>query len=128
MKAPTPLRHEFVRYIPEQLAERTLYISIEFTTAVHNCFCGCGQQVVTPLTPTDWQLIFDGDTVSLYPSVGSWNLPCQSHYIVRRNQAIWMPKWTPEMIEEGRRRDRAAKGSFYGFFDRALSDGPADLE
>jgi len=38
---------------------------IEYATAVHKCACGCGKEVVTPLSPTDWKLIFDGKALSL---------------------------------------------------------------
>lgn len=109
MREPTPFRHEFVRCMPEQLEDHTVYVSIELATAVHKCLCGCGQQVVRPLSPTDWQLIFDGETVSLYPSVGSWNLPCQSHYTLRRGKAVGMPRWSSRTIEEGWRKGRVDK-------------------
>lgn len=57
------LRFEFIEFMPKQLAEGTLYISIPFTTASHLCFCGCRSEVVTPLAPNGWTLLFDGTTV-----------------------------------------------------------------
>jgi hypothetical protein len=48
MRAHADVDHRFVEYIPEQLEERTIYISIRFATAVHRCCCGCGREVVTP--------------------------------------------------------------------------------
>jgi hypothetical protein len=96
-----------------------LYISIEYATATHRCPCGCGNRVVTPLSPADWELTFDGETVSLYPSLGNWSLQCQSHYWVRRNQIIWAAKWTGEEIEKGRMRDWLARQHYHG--DRVLS-------
>ena len=83
------LRHEFVSYIPEPLDFGMLYVSIPFTTVAHLCCCGCGNEVVTPLDPADWQMTFDGKSVSLYPSIGSWGLSCQSHYWIHRNQVRW---------------------------------------
>lgn len=97
--------HEFVKFIPDDLKERTLYISIKYSTAVHKCFCGCGREVVTPISPTAWRLIFDGKTVSLHPSIGSWNLPCQSHYFITRNKVVWAPAWTDRQIVRGRERE-----------------------
>ena len=47
------LGHEFVEGIPERLEEGVLYVSILYATAMHLCACGCGREVVTPLTPTD---------------------------------------------------------------------------
>jgi hypothetical protein len=113
MKPEAVLTHEFVEFIPENLKERTLYISITYSTAVHKCFCGCGREVVTPFSPTDWQLIFDGETVSLYPSIGSWSLPCQSHYFITKNKVVWAQKWTKRQIARGRAREARARDEYY---------------
>ena len=43
-------------------------------TSAHSCCCGCGEEVVAPLTPTDWKMTFDGETTSLRPSIGNWTL------------------------------------------------------
>lgn len=41
---------EFVEYMPDELREGILYISMKYGTAIHLCACGnCGQQTVTPL-------------------------------------------------------------------------------
>ena len=103
---------EFTKYIPDELSELTVYISIPFATATHLCPCGCGSRVVTPLSPVDWALTFDGDTVSLHPSLGNWSLPCESHYWIRRNQIIWAPRWTQDEIEHGRMKDRMIRRSY----------------
>lgn len=103
------VRHEFVEYVPTVLEEGTLYISIVFATAVHRCCCGCSQEVVTPITPTDWSLTFDGESVSLEPSIGNWGFDCQSHYWIRRNRVIWASRWTAQQIAEGRALDRSRK-------------------
>lgn len=113
MKPDIVLAYEFVEYIPEEIKERTLYISREYGTAVHKCCCGCGREVVTPLSPTGWQLNFDGQSVSLYPSVGSWGLPCQSHYFITENRVVWAPQWTKQQIAMGRVREAAATKEYY---------------
>jgi hypothetical protein len=82
------LKHQFVHYIPERLEPGVLYVSVDYTTAVHSCCCGCGQEVVTPLSPSGWKLIFDGETVSLSPSIGNRNFECRSHYFIERNTVI----------------------------------------
>src|SRR2546428_1364641 len=107
------LAYEFVEFIPDELKERTLYISHTYCTAVHKCCCGCGREVVTPLSPTGWQLTFDGKTVSLYPSIGSWSLPCQSHYFITKNKVVWAPKWTKKQIARGRALELRAKENYY---------------
>ncbi len=72
------LKHEFVEFIPDELEQGTVYISIRFATAAPLCCCSCGNKVVTPIRLTDWKLIFDGKTVSFDPSIGNWSVPCQS--------------------------------------------------
>lgn len=113
MKPEVVVAFEFVEFIPDNLKERTLYISVPYCTAVHNCFCGCGREVVTPLSPTAWQLIFDGKTVSLEPSIGSWSLPCQSHYFVTKNRVVWASKWSARRIAKGRKREASAREQYF---------------
>jgi|SRR5882672_602862 len=115
------VKHEFVRYVPSELMDGVVYVSMEYGTAAHRCCCGCGQRVVTPITPTDWVLIFDGETISLDPSIGNWNFPCRSHYFIRKNRVIWAANMTEREIESGRRRDAASKQRF---FERKRKDGP----
>jgi len=71
MRQEKPLTHEFVEFIPDVLKDGTLCVSMEYATVVHKCCCGCGKEVVTPLSPTDWNLIFNGKTISLDPSIGN---------------------------------------------------------
>jgi hypothetical protein len=113
------LKHEFVEFIPEELEQGTIYVSIRFATASHLCCCGCENKVVTPIRPTDWKLIFDGRTVSLDPSIGNWSFACQSHYYIRKNGVKWAPKWSREQIERGRLHDRHAKEGYFGVEIRA---------
>jgi len=103
------LRHEFVEYVPDQLEDGTIYISVAYATAVHRCCCGCGSEVVTPLSPTDWALTYDGETVSFEPSIGNWSFTCQSHYWIRRGRVLWAARWTPREIAEGRAHSARAK-------------------
>jgi hypothetical protein len=107
------LKHEFVEFIPSDLKEGTIYISMRFGTASHLCCCGCGNKVVTPIRPTDWTLIFDGKTISLNPSIGNWGFKCQSHYWIRNNKVVWAARWSKEKISTGRARDRLAKERYY---------------
>jgi hypothetical protein len=92
------IRHEFVDQVPRQMRARTLYISIAHGTCLHACLCGCGVEVVTPLSPRSWALTYDGETVSLWPSVGSRQLPCRSHYIIRRSRVLWEPQFSPREV------------------------------
>ena len=106
-------RYQFVDSIPQQLEDGILYVSMKYGTAVHKCYCGCGQEVVTPLSPTDWRLTFDGETVTLFPSIGSWSLRCRSHYWVTRNRVEWARSWSDAEINAGRAEDATAKQRYF---------------
>lgn len=113
MSRITSLRHAFVENAPEQLEPGVLYVSLRYNTALHLCCCGCGAEVVTPISPTDWQLVYNGVAVSLFPSVGSWQLPCRSHYWVRYGRVEWSYQMTQAEIDAGRRRDAALKAMYF---------------
>lgn len=111
------LELEFVKSIPSKLEEQTLYVSMDYATVVHKCCCGCGKEVVTPLSPTDWKLTFNGETISLSPSIGNWSFECKSHYWIVQNTVNWADRWSKEQIESGRNHDRHAKNKHYAADD-----------
>ena len=96
------IQHRFVDTIPDILELRVVYISIKREVAIHLCICGCGNEVVTPLAPFEWELVFDGETISLNPSIGNWQFPCRSHYFIKRNQIIYASNWTDDKIKKQR--------------------------
>lgn len=110
----TTIKHKFVTTLPEVLENGVLYVAMDYRTAVHKCCCGCGSEVATTLSPTDWKLIYDGVSVSLFPSIGNWSLDCQSHYWIERNNVEWAGKWTKEEVDAGRAYDRSAKERYFG--------------
>lgn len=105
------LRPEFVEVIPERLENGVLYICEQYRTVVHNCCCGCEQEVVTPLGPADWSLRREADAVTLHPSIGNWSFPCQSHYFIRRNKVIWERSMSWSEVARVRRRDQMDKAA-----------------
>lgn len=107
------LNHRFVRSIPKVLEPGVLYVSVEYATAIHSCCCGCGQSVVTPITPTDWQLTFDGESISLSPSIGNWGFRCRSHYFIKNGNILEAGQWGQGMVEAGRRQDKVNKAHYY---------------
>ena len=107
------LQHKFVEFIPQNIEEGVLYISLEYCTAIHKCVCGCANEVVTPLSPTDWEITFNGETVSLSPSIGNWNFECQSHYWIIKNKIKMARRWSEMEIEKGRKNDDIIKSLFY---------------
>jgi hypothetical protein len=107
------LSHRFVEFIPEKVEEATIYVSIEYATATHLCCCGCGYEIVTPISPTGWSLTFDGESISLNPSIGNWSLPWKSHYWIRSNRVRWAKRLSREEIEAGRAREKESKEKFF---------------
>lgn len=107
------VKYKFVTSIPDKLEDCVLYISMEYGTAIHKCICGCGNEVVTPFSPTDWNINYDGESVSLNPSIGNWSFECQSHYWIIKNEIIHSSKWSEEEIEYNRNRDKEVKAKFY---------------
>lgn len=103
------LKHSFVEFVPRELEEGVIYISIEFATAVHLCVCGCKNEVVTPFSSTDWKLIFEGDFISLSPSIGNWSFDCKSHYWIYRNKIMMCRRWSDKEVEQNRKSDKRRK-------------------
>src|SRR5258708_5267672 len=108
------MQHQFVAYIPEALEPDTLYISLEYNVAVHKCACGCGVEVVTPFSPAEWALTYDGESVSLWPSIGNWNFPCKSHYIIKHGKVRWAAKFDAQRIQRVQQNDAEARAQQYG--------------
>ncbi len=118
----------FVDYIPDRLEDGFIYITIKFATATHRCCCGCGREVITPFSPTDWRLVFDGETISLDPSIGNWSYPCQSHYWIRRNKVTWAPRWSRAQIEAARAKDHEVKEAQFAVGrERVIAEGRKGL-
>lgn len=101
----TILRPEFVEFLPKELAEGILYISLKYNAVGHKCPCGCGNLVFTPLSPVDWQLFYDGMGVTLQPSIGNWSYKCKSHYWIIKNEVHFAQKWSDWKIEKVRKKD-----------------------
>lgn len=127
-RAGRTLSHEFVEFIPERLQEGVLYVSTTYATAAHRCFCGCGREVVTPLSPTDWTMSFNGETVSLSPSIGNWSLPCRSHYWIEENRIEWSGEMTQKAIDAGRSKDRQLKAAYFDVRRAPLEEQPRPVD
>ena len=106
-----------VHYMPKVLQPGVLYISEEFGTAAHLCACGCGSKIRTPLGSTEWVLEETDKGPTLYPSIGNWQLPCRSHYWIRRGEVVWAGQWTPERVAAGRRAEEVRRRAHYDVLD-----------
>lgn len=107
------LKHKFVDKMPDTIEEGVIYISIPYETVIHRCCCGCGNEVVTPLSPADWSVTFNGESISLEPSIGNWSFECRSHYWITKNKVIWSTKWSDKRIDEVRRRDFDDRAEYF---------------
>ena len=103
----------FVGAMPLSIDEGLLYISTLYATTLHLCACGCLNKVVLPLSRAEWQLTWDGETVSMSPSIGNWEYPCQSHYWIERSSIRWAEPWSRAHIEAGRRRDATVMAAMF---------------
>jgi len=91
-REPTVLRPVFVEAIPRlpEMEEGTLYVSMRFATLSHLCPCGCRRLVDVTLGPATRSLTYDGEHLTLRPSIGV-QFPCRSHYSIVRNAITWYP-------------------------------------
>lgn len=117
-------KHEVVEVIPESLEANVLYVTAEGDVAGHLCACGCGREVITPLSPTDWAIIVERRGVTVTPSIGNWAFPCRSHYFIWGGAVVWAKDMSERAIAAGRNRDRARKQRYY---DRQERVGPRSL-
>ena len=99
--------------MPTALEPGILYVAEEFGAAAHLCACGCGAIVRTPLDDAEWSLEETVEGPSLYPSIGNWQEPSQSHYWIELGNVKWAPKWTSGQIEAGRRREQERRIKYY---------------
>ena len=102
-------QHKFVEFIPDSIEDGIIYISIQYCTAIHKCVCGCGNEVVTPFSPNDWKLTFNGKAITLHPSIGNWNFDCRSHYWIKNNKIEYAAGWKEREIGMGRNNDLQSK-------------------
>ena len=65
---------------------------MRYTAAGHLCACGCKTEVMTPFSPIDWSLTFDGQSATLNRSIGNSTFACESHYFIRNNKVQWSYK------------------------------------
>jgi hypothetical protein len=99
----------FVDSIPETLEDGILYVSEECRVALHNCACGCGEEVSTPLVRTEYHLAMEGGAASIWPSIGNHDFACASHYVIKRGKIVWAGRMSRIEIDAGRERDRQLK-------------------
>lgn len=120
------LKPVFTDKIPEDLAPGILYISMNHRIAKHFCPCGCGEVITIIFDPELWKLKYDGESVSVFPSIGNYHIPCQSHYFITDNQVNWceikegQKLYSPfqRLIEKNKRKRKRER--FFNIVSRGL--------
>lgn len=90
MKKEKTFYPEFLKYIPNDIDDSKLYISLEFGCAIFMCPCGCGHKAVLSLRPfweDAWDIEINEDKVSFSPSILSG--VCKSHFYIKNNKVEW---------------------------------------
>jgi hypothetical protein len=113
--------------VPEDLEDEIVYVSLPFSTVIHKCCCGCGHEVVTPLSRSGWKLTFDGESISLDPSIGNWALPCRSHYWIENNRVYWAG-WEDEAGAKKTAKGRGAKAHSVAKHEDSMADRDRQAE
>ena len=106
------LRLELTETIPEEIEEGVFYVSFKYWTTAHKCACGCGQKVVLRLGPKHWAITLNGESVSMYPSVGNWQLPCRSHYWIEEGRVLQARRWSDAEILRNRAMTKGRRTPF----------------
>lgn len=118
MNRLTTISLERVTYLPKVLADGTLYVSEEYAVAGHLCACGCGEKVITPLNPAAWSFSECNGQPTLHPSIGNWQLPCRSHYVIKSGRIEWASQWSEARIRAGREAEQRRREEYYAELDR----------
>jgi len=109
---------QLVQHMPRQLSPGILYVCEEFSIAGHLCACRCGNKVMTPLGPAEWKFTQWNGLPSLWPSIGNWQLPCWSHYVIGEGHVHWAAQRTDAQIIAGRRAEEQRRQVYYGSLER----------
>ncbi|WP_052362693.1 DUF6527 family protein [Falsirhodobacter sp. alg1] len=104
------LKTAFVKEIPESLEPGILYLALDFDAMAHLCACGCGREVSTPISPTDWKITWNGVGMSVRPSIGNGSLACRSHYVIEGGRINWCAPMSDRDIKTEQARTAKAKG------------------
>jgi hypothetical protein len=102
-----------VELMPPVLEPGVLYVSEKYGTAAHLCACGCGSKIRTPLGPTEWSIRETPNGVTMRPSVGNWQKPCRSHYVIDSGEVVWSGGWSEKAVLKGRRAEEAKRAVYY---------------
>lgn len=93
---------EIVDKIPYELKNGILYVCLRCNVIVHMCACGCGEKTVTPIDKKfGWVMKYDGQAITLKPSIGNFSIPCRSHYYITDNNVEWLDSYQQKDYKKG---------------------------
>lgn len=70
-------------------------------------------------------MTYNGEAISLHPSIGNWQLQCRSHYVIDRGRVIEAGQWTRSQVGAGQERDKRAKAAYFAApVNQAEADTP----
>lgn len=97
---------KFVELMPKVLESGILYVSTTYLLMVHLCACGCKEKVVLPIHPKQWRFTYNGDDVTVRPSVGNIETACNSHYWIINGDVEWSTDISSTEAARKRTRDQ----------------------
>lgn len=109
-----------VTFLPKDLTPGVLYVSEEYKVAGHLCACGCGSKVIVPLGPAEWSFYERNGRPTLRPSIGNWQLPCRSHYLITDGNVHWAGQWSEAQILAGRQAEQTRREAHYASLKRGF--------
>lgn len=86
-------RYQLVDRIPKQMEQGVVYHTEEFELAGLLCACGCGHRI-TLIVPDSHRVWDEGGFATIRPSVGVFDAPCRSHYVIRAGRVQWLPAFS----------------------------------
>ncbi|ARP64296.1 hypothetical protein A9K65_013580 [Mesorhizobium sp. WSM1497] len=86
-------RYQLVDRIPPDMREGVVYHTEEFELAGLLCACGCGHRI-TLLVPDSHEVWDEGGYATIRPSIGVFDAPCKSHYVISAGHVHWLPAFT----------------------------------
>lgn len=91
-------RIQAVDRIPSELADEVIYVSEEYEIAALKCACGCGHSV-TLLLGDGHQVVDRDGAADVSPSIGVWDAPCRSHFLIKNGKVVWANQMSEQVIQ-----------------------------
>ena len=85
--------YQLVDRIPTEMREGVVYHTEEFELAGLLCACGCGHRI-TLLVPDSHEVRREAGYATIRPSIGVFDSPCKSHYLISGGDVQWLPAFT----------------------------------